>query len=357
VANDGGVYGFTRGPGGGFWAGSSWPFRVFLPIQGRPPIVPFGTLGAARTTFVGSQSGRVFSFDADRLALAGGALWYTSPKLGDVVQPGASGMFAVFGGVANHILIGARTGTQGSFHVLDAATGASRGFVTGPGLGSINTAASVDYAQRRVYFSSLEASGGAPSLWCLDLNAGGISGVCWGGGLTSPSSISGGPVQRTGRLYVGDDAGTTFAFDAALGGSPLWSSGGCAFGSPIRSFVLADRLGSMQDLYYSAGNNVCALTDLGATATSKWSVVGTIPNPTAPVLARLGGVPYIFVGASNGRLYQINADDPFSVGGIKFVQLRTGAITIGAPSFDVFDEMIYVGSDAGVIFAVQVPLP
>jgi hypothetical protein len=59
------------------------------------------------------------------------------------------------------------------------------------------------------------------------------------------------------------------------------------------------------------------------------------------------------VGSTNGRLYQIEADNPAA---IKNVMLRPGA-TIGAPAFDVFGTMIYAGSDAGGIYAVQVPLP
>ena len=61
---------------------------------------------------MGSQNGRAYAFDADRIALAGGALWYSTPPLGDGIQPGAAGMFALFGGIGDHILLGARTGAS-----------------------------------------------------------------------------------------------------------------------------------------------------------------------------------------------------------------------------------------------------
>jgi outer membrane protein assembly factor BamB len=96
------------------------------------------------------------------------------------------------------------------------------------------------------------------------------------------------------------------------------------------------------------------VTDLGASPSGKWAIPpATIPGPSAPVLVRIAGVAYVFVGSSNGRLYQVESRQP---GVIKNVLVRAGA-TIGAPAFDVRDNMIYVGSDAGAFYAVQAPLP
>jgi len=73
-------------------------------------------------------------------------------------------------------------------------------------------------------------------------------------------------------------------------------------------------------------------------------------------LVRIGGVAYIYVGSSDGHLYQVRADDPTPTATMKSVLIRTGA-TIGPPAFDVGGNMIYVGSDAGAFYAVQAPLP
>jgi hypothetical protein len=358
VGNEGGVYALTRGPAGGFWPSNFWPFRATLnPIQGRPPIVPISVLGSTRTTFVGSQNGRGYAYDADRGARAGGALWYTSPALGSVVQPGAAGMFTLFGGLGNHLVIGARTGAVGQFFALDPATGLPRpgSPFTGGGfsIGAVNTTAAVDYTLSRVYFASLEFTAGEPSLWCLELSATGIGPTCWPPQIL-PAGISGGPVQRNGRLYVGDDSGQVWAFEAA-NGALLWGPfASCGGGAGIKSFVLADRGGTAQDLYYATSSGLCAITDPGAAPAAKWAIgTGTIPGPSAPLLARIGGIAYIYVGSSDGSLYQIEADNPTA---IKSVVLRA-ASTIGAPAFDVFDNMIYAGSEAGGIYAVQAPLP
>jgi outer membrane protein assembly factor BamB len=360
VANEGGVYGLTRGPTGGFWPGGHWPFRATLsPIQGRPPVLPLSVRGSTRTTFVGSQDGRVYAYDADRGGRAGGALWYTSPRLADRVQAGVAGMFTFFGGVGDHLVIGTRPASGAAqFFALDPATGLPRPgspFV-GP-IGLINTTASVDYNISQVYFASLEFTGVDPSLWCLGLTATGLGPACWPP-QTLPAGISGGPVQRSGRVYVGDDSGRVWAFDATSG-LPAWPGPftSCGGGAAIKSFVLADRLGTAQDLYYATSSGLCAITDTGPAPVSKWSIgTGTIPGPSAPILARIGGVAYLYVGSSNGNLYQIDTADPFAAGGIKSVLLRTGA-TIGPPAFDVSDNMLYSGSDAGPFYAVQAPLP
>lgn len=371
VGNLGSIHGLTRGPGGGFWPASFWPFRVTLnPIQGRPPVLPLGVLGSnaavasARTTYVGSQDGRAYGYDSDKGARAGGALVYTSPRLGAVnegVQGGPTGVFTLFGGLSNQVFAGGRTGSTGTFYALDPSTGmqlpGSPFTGGGPSIGPIFTSAAVDYTLNQVYFASLENAGG-PSLWCLGLSTDGLGSTCWT--QSSPTGISGGPVQRNGRVYVGDDNGQVWAFLAA-GGSSAWAAPftSCGGGSAIKSYVLADRQGTAQDLYYAAGSSLCGISDLGVGASFKWAPISVIPNPSAPILVRILGVPYLYVGSSNGRLYQINADNPSGAGGIKSVDLRVagGAATIGPPSFDVFDNMVYVGASSGEVFAVQAPLP
>ena len=157
---------------------------------------------------------------------------------------------------------------------------------------------------------------------------------------------------------MGDDGGNVYAVDAA-GGSILWGPyAACGGGNPIRSYVLADRLGTGQDLYYTAGASVCGVTDNGAPSL-KWGGPITLPlgaAPSAPLLVRIGAATYLYVGGSDGRLYQIDANNPSGPGGIKRIDLRLGSV-LGGPAFDVFDSMIYVGSDEGIVYAVQAPLP
>ncbi len=359
VTNNGGVYGVDRGPAGGVWSSGYWPFRTdILPIQGRPGVLTLPVKGSTHTTFVGSQDGRVYAFDADRGARAGGALWYTSPALGPAVQSGVAGMFSFFGGVGDHLLVGTRPSPgPAQFFALDPATGLQRvgsPFSGGPfSIGQVNTTASVDYAKAQVYFASQEFPAGQPSLWCVTLTPSGLGSSCWS--QASPSGISGGAIERNGTVYVGDDTTNVWAFDATTGISHWPGSFGLCGSGGIKSFVLADRQGTAKDLYYATlTGGLCAVTDQGASPMSKWAIsTAAIPGPSAPVLVRIGGVAYIYVGSSNGRLYQVEADNPAA---IKSVVVRPGA-TIGAAAFDGRDNMIYVGSSAGAFYAVQAPLP
>jgi outer membrane protein assembly factor BamB len=354
VANDGGVYAMSRGATGGLSPAAYWPFAVGA-IQGRPPVVGLGIDGSTRTTYVGSQDGRAYAFDADRGAAAGGALWYT-PPLGTNVLAGAAGMFTMFGGAGNHVLIGSRNGSNGRFSSLNAVDGTVRDSFTLslPPLRPVLGTAAVDYANNRVYFTSLASGLLEPSLWCRFITPTGFGLLdCWALPVTAPGGISGGPVQRGNRLYVGDDGGQVWAFDATLG-LQAWSFSSCGAPNPVKGFVFPDRGGAAQDLYFASDSALCAIRDNGPSATLKWSKsYAQINNSSTPILARVSGVPYIYVGSSDGRLYQIHADTAATTS----VLLGGGGTTIGAPAFDVFDNMIYVGSDAGVIYAVQAPIP
>jgi hypothetical protein len=55
------------------------------------------------------------------------------------------------------------------------------------------------------------------------------------------------------------------------------------------------------------------------------------------------------------KLYQIDAGNPAS---ITSVTLGDGTPTsVGAPSLDLLNAVIYVGTDQGIIYAVDFPLP
>ena len=41
--------------------------------------------------------------------------------------------------------------------------------------------------------------------------------------------------------------------------------------------------------------------------------ISTIPGPSAPVLVRIGGEAYVYVGSSDGRLYQVEADNEAAI--------------------------------------------
>ena len=75
------------------------------------------------------------------------------------------------------------------------------------------------------------------------------------------------------------------------------------------------------------------------------------PRPSAVLF--VPGSHYLYVGASNGRLYQIDLTDLAQT----WIPLGDGKAVVGAPSFDRVSGLIHVGTEAGVFYAVQVPLP
>jgi hypothetical protein len=74
--------------------------------------------------------------------------------------------------------------------------------------------------------------------------------------------------------------------------------------------------------------------------------------PTSPVLF-VPGSHYLYVGGSDGKLYELETLGP----GLKSVQLGDGQSAVGAPSLDWVNGLIHVGTEAGVFYAVELPLP
>ena len=60
----------------------------------------------------------------------------------------------------------------------------------------------------------------------------------------------------------------------------------------------------------------------------------------------------MLVGASDGTLYQIDVTDQ----SILSVTLGDGIGAVEAPTFDGLNDIIDVGTDQGIIYAVEYPL-
>jgi outer membrane protein assembly factor BamB len=269
--------------------------------------------------------------------------------LGNAVQAAPSGIFTAFGGAFDYILVGTRNSSGGNlFYALKVSTGDVVGTPVNGGsataIGIISSAAAVDYTNKRVYFAS-RAGTSSNTLWCLDITAAGVS-FAWAKAL---GDIDGGPVLRGGRVYVGDNTGTVWGVDAVDGNNP-WSYG--TGDGAVKGFVFPDRFSSK--LYLSTVNNVWGLAD-GA-STPVWPAV-SLPAPSIPLFAN--GSPYLYVGGSDGRLYQLDMTlaDGATPPTVRSVPLGDALAGAGPPSFDVPNALIYVGSEGGVIYAVQYPLP
>ena len=349
VSNDRVLHSMAPGAAGGDWPSGWIPFALNQPAQSRPPVVGVSVGGASKVTFLGSQDGRVYAVDAD----TGSQVW-ASPSLGAMVQAAPAGMFSIFGGAFDLILIGTRDATAAnSFYGLNLADGTvawtfSNSSAEGGDdltMGIVNGGASVDYANNRLHFASFQASGGSQNtVWCLDFN-GTSATLRWARNL---GNVSGSPIRHGGKVYVGTDGSTVHALDADTG-ADLWTVPFNLNDGPVKGFIWPDFASS--DLYLTTTGRVWSLTDTGTSASENWNLA-TIPAPSIPLFTLNGN--RLMVGSGDGNLYEIDVSAPLTP---KSVTLGDGSAAVGSPSLHVWTGILYVGTDAGAIYAVQIPLP
>jgi outer membrane protein assembly factor BamB len=347
-SNDAILHGVGRGAAGGEWLSGWKHVPLGAPTQSRPPVVPTTLIsGATQVVFVSSQDGHVQAVNAE----TGSALW-RSGKLGEAVQAAVAAMFRGFGGAYDYLLVGTRNSSGANqFYALNPVDGTTVGtpFDNGggaDGIGIISGGASVDYAGKRVFFASRALPGGsANTVWCLDLTDTGLA-VGWAVAL---ADIDGSPILSNGRLYVGTNAGTVYALDPSDGGRVLWSF--ATGDGPVKGFIFADR--RTDRLYFSTTTKVWGLTF--GSSEPNWPPVELASPSTA--LFTPGGT-LVLVGAGDGRLYQLDVANagPGVPPEIRSVVLGDGQAGVGSPTLDVREVLVYVGSESGFIYAVEVPL-
>jgi outer membrane protein assembly factor BamB len=345
VSNDSILHALRGGTAGGDWPPSFEPAKLGRPAQKRPPVVSFAVGSASGAAFLGSEDGSVYAVDA-----TDGSIEWVSP-VGDLVLAAPAGYFSAFdAGATDLVLAGTRnTAAANALKALDVATGAPVwSFVNsladgeGQDLGIINGGASVDYQADRIYFASRRRSGGSSkTLWAIDFTPS----LLWNADL---GNIDGSPVLHNGRVYVGTVAGAVAVRDAASG------TGGWSLplgDGAIKGFVFPRR--GTNEVFVSTNTKVWAIADnTGSGAIVAGWPVTSIPSPSIPL--HPPGTTHLLVGSSDGRLYQIDILSPSSP---LSVLLGDGSAAVGAPTLDVLESMIYVGTDAGIIYALRYPLP
>jgi hypothetical protein len=205
-----------------------------------------------------------------------------------------------------------------------------------------------------VYFISYEnASGSTITLWGFELKESPdpVFNPLWGRAL---GNIDGSPVLRDGRVYVGSPlgGGTVYSLDALTGGDDRSFVHG---NGQVKGFVFPDR--ASNDIYFATDDFVWGVTDTGAV---------TMPNKFAGPISLGGGakpspvlfVPgshYVLVGGSDGKLHQIDVLPAVPIS--TSVTLGNGLAVVGAPSLDRVYDLVHVGTEAGIFYAVQAPPP
>ena len=365
VSNDNVLHEIGRdGAKPGEWPGAFYPPAFASPSQARPPVVPTAIIaGSSRITYVSTQDGRAHAVDADT-----GAVRWDSPVLAPGLQGAVGGMFTAFGGSHDQVFVGTWDSVgDNAFYALDAATGVP----VGPGfdntggangIGVVSSGPTVDYSGNKVYFTSrrkVPGPGTNHTVWCLNITAGGLT-LAWSLPL---GDIDVAPVLRNGRLYVAS-LNTVYSLDVAAPGT--YHSTALPAGENVKGFVFPDR--DSTKVYFSTTNKVWGFDDQGAGPgfVPLWPAV-TLPTPgpaNRPSFVVFGrSTPYIYVGGSDGRLWQLDTTGATMLPApvppsLLSVALGAPGPTVGAPSLDVLvvPNVIYVGTEEGVVYAVQVPL-
>ena len=282
-----------------------------------------------------------------------GALKWDEP-LAAMIQAAPAGHFQAYNPAAfDLVLVGTRNSSgANSFRALDVHSGAPKwSFVNsggqggdGAAIGIISGSAAIDYPNSRAYFASrTHPTGSADTLWCLVFN-GTTVGRVWSKPL---GNIDGSPILMNGRVYIGTNSGIVHALNAATG-SIQWS---LPLGDgPIKGFPFPR---GTNQLFLSTNTKVWSVLDnVSSGSVSPGWPVTTIPSPSIPL--HVPGTLHLLVGAGDGKLYQMNVVTPLPV---KSVVLGDGSAAVGAPTMDLVKMLIYVGTDAGVVYAVTFPIP
>jgi len=356
VANDRFLH--SMDPTTGVWptSPSTWsPFLMGGASQGRPSVPTVDFSGTPRKVlYLGSQDGFIYCVNGE----TGAQIWkanHPSQPANSMIQSAPGGEFTTYGGAYNLVFAGTRNATANNiFYALNATTGAAAwSFNNGGGangIGIITGDPWVDYggATHKVYFTSRTKSGGSSgTVWCLDYTNSTAT-LCSGYPISAGDS-DGSITIWNGKIYIGNNTGKVYSFNASTG-AQNWVFD--TADGPVKGFINPDFAGATNDIYLTTTNKIWAITDNGASATQRWAT-SAAAFPSIPLLTAFGTM---YIGSADGKLYELSnlsAGSPT----VKSLTLGTGDAVVGSPSFDYSNNRVYVGTDAGRVYAVASPLP
>jgi uncharacterized delta-60 repeat protein len=351
VSNDGMVHAIRGGlaaTGGGSWPSGWRPFRLGAPAQARPAIPPLPP-ASRPTALLGSQDGHAYAIDA----LTGALVW-KSAKLGTTIQASPGAVLSLFGGGADLVFVATRNaGQPNRLYALNPVDGTVVWYFDNggdpTGIGMIVSGASVDYAARRLYFTSARGTSGNTT-WCLNyLSTPPTS--CWatfGVARVGGGDVEASPILFQGSLYVSETSlGDLYRVNPLDGSDSTVFNllDGGAKGLAFPQFGTTNLFASTSTRTMSVnGSSFGALNWAG-------SCVATPSTPTA-----VPGSEWVFVGSSQGKLFQFSASGGSSCPSPPSVCIGDCVSTVvGAAAFDVLKIMLYAGTDEGKVYGVRPP--
>jgi hypothetical protein len=342
----------------GAW--SAVPGNTVSPVQGYVSVYP---VSGGEAVVGGDQSGFVYSVDP----VTGSVDWVRKMNADAIQAPVSTYLRGFFG-----LNAGMATAYPGSYDVVFVATmnnTAAGGFTnnkvfalrsdTGAVLWTFSpatlTAAPcpagcpmdqvlgqpwVDYERARLYVASRDGSANNQgSLWVLDLlNNGALLNRYTGADFTT------GPVQSgdLNSLFIGDEAGVLHILDL---NTMVKTTNTVASGSAFRGIVWEDFTTAGRLYFVRANGFVSAL----ATPTSSSFAWNVRPVATGTVSALLPGTSVMWVGGSNGTLYQLDLGN----GAVdRSLAVGSGSLALGPVSTDFTVGAVYVSASDGTVYKI-----
>ncbi len=361
MSNDRTVHALTRGSSGGQWPPSWVPTELTGVAHSRSPVVPFvpPLAGSDTVLFAADDASPGFVHAID--ARTGLRPW--PAQMQNLTMTGApGGMFTQFGGIRDLLFVGTRdSALPNELRALNLADGSFLEAYAGAGspgqIGPINGSPAIDYATRRVYFASHKRLGG-DTFFCIEVTSPPTFPVFTWKWSRDLGNITGSPVLRGGRVYVGTDAGVVYSLDAAMGlmgDDRVYTP--APLDGPIKGFLFPDRRND--DLFFATDSKVWSVSDDVASMTLNWMWTPGVLNPS--IVLHRPQTDYLYVGSANGELYELNFNGiTFPASPPSKLQVLGGGLgQIGAPSLDigVTPRLLIVGSEPGVLYGVEVPFP
>jgi hypothetical protein len=339
----------------GAW--SSVPGNTVSAVPGYVSVFPYG---GGEAVVGADQSGWVYSvnpatgainwitkLNAD--AIQGAVSTYLRPYFSAAMTTAYPGTYDIIfvatmnntgsGGFTNNKVFALRSDTGATLWTFSPATLASGLCPAGCPMDQVLGQPWVDYVRDRLYLASRDGSAGTQnSLWFLDITTNGALVARYSGAdfTTGPSQSSDG-----NSLWIGDEAGTLHIVNLT---TLAKTTNSIASGTAYKGFIWEDFNVDGRLYFVTTDGNVWCLPT-PASASTCWK---TKPVATGTVAQLMPSDSLLWVGGSNGTLYQLNLTSGLVA---KTFTVGAGTLALGPVSTETGDEL-YTATSDGTLYKI-----
>ena len=336
-------------------------YRVSLggAITGRSPVIDAADSSLAEDmVYVADQSGLAYGIAAD----TGQTVWVVDPLNSGGTPFVAGGAllvknYATSSYTLSHdlLVLGTRntgTLTGNAIVAVDGNTGATVWKDVGssggpiPAMDIITAPPLISYTSNTIWVTSESNGGTQPSLWELNANTGKVLATLSLGDIDSSAVLT--PDGST--LFVGNDAGTIYAINAAAATPTVITSIAGGDGE-IVSYPLVVGFSSPYTVLFSGTADVHGLTYNSSTQTFTANWATAITTPSAPI--GVFGLTDFYVGSGDGLIHELNINTGVDT---RNIVTDTGQAAVGGdPALDLSLMHIYISTTDQRMYSFTFP--